>query len=563
MRSRTDILNDVRARPAVDVLIVGGGINGIGVLRDLAAQGVGALLVDRGDFCSGSSAAPSRLIHGGLRYLETGEFALVRESVEERNRLLANAPHLVKPLPVWVPLASWWAGLARAPARFFGWTRTPGAKGVLVTAIGLWFYDAFGRRSGAVPRHRLVGRDAMRAAMPSIAGRIRLAAQYYDARLLHPERLALELVDDAEHDCHEARALPYMAVDGSDGASVVLRDALDGSTLRVQPRLVVNAAGAWIDRVGDRLGLRQRLVGGTRGSHLVLKAPMLARELGPCMIYFETADHRVCLAYGLGGDLVLLGTTDLPTDEPDDDECTEAEIDYLFGALADVLPRIAVTREQIVYSYCGVRPLPAAQPGVVAGAISRDHALRVAPADAARPYDLITLVGGKWTTYRACAAQIADVVLERLKRARLRDTADLAIGSWASSMPAGDAPLVDRLGARYGAAAPDVEREIARAGGAASIADLPDYTVGELRYLARCQRVSRLDDIVLRRTLLAIEGRCTPASLRAIAATIAPVLGWDAVRESEEVERTLALLRRRRGVRMSASDTARIEPATP
>ena len=427
MRSRDELLQGVRNSPEVEVLIVGGGINGVGLLRDLAAQQVGALLVEKADFCSGTSAAPSRLIHGGLRYLETGEFALVRESVEERNRLLLNAPHLVMPIPVWVPLTSWWAGLGRAPARFFGWTRTPGRKGALVTKLGLVFYDWFGRKIGGVPRHRLIGGAEVRRAIPSIAPGVKLVAEFFDARLVHPERLTLELIADAERDCPAAVALPYVALEGHAGAEVRLRDQLSGETLTVRPRLVINTAGPWVDQVDARLGEHLRLLGGTRGSHVVLHHPRLARELGACMLYFETADHRICLAYCIDDERVLLGTTDLRDDQPDDCRCTEAEIDYLFQELRAALPQVPVGREHVVFSYAGIRPLPS-DDGVVAGAISRDHSVRVLPAGGGRPFDILTLVGGKWTTYRACAAQIADDVLARLGARRVVDTSTLPIG---------------------------------------------------------------------------------------------------------------------------------------
>lgn len=565
MRLRSELLDKVRARPEVEVLIVGGGINGVGLLRDLAAQGIGALLVEKGDFCSGTSAAPSRLIHGGLRYLETGEFALVRESVEERNRLLLNAPHLVVPIPVWVPLSSWWAGLLRAPGRFFGWTRAPGAKGALVTKLGLVFYDWFGRHVGGVPKHRLVGAADLRAAMPSIAPHTRLVAEFFDARLIHPERLTLELVADAERDCPAAMALSYLALESGAGAEVLLRDRIGGEALRVRPRLVINTTGAWVDEVDASLGVRHCFIGGTRGSHLVLRHPALARELGERMIYFETGDHRICLAYGVGADLVLLGTTDIRTDDPDDGRCTDAEIDYLFRELRVAMPGIEVARGQIVFSYSGVRPLPAAD-GVVAGAISRDHSMRVLPAEGDRPYDIFTLVGGKWTTYRACAAQIADAVMARLRRRRTVDVAGLRIGT-ARDWPSDEAgrirridglvaasglgrELIERLWSRHGCDAGEVARTIARTS-AAPVADLPHYTVGEIVHIARHQRVARLADVVLRRTLIAFEGRCTGAALRALARIVGAELGWDTARIDQEVAGTAALLRERHGVQVT------------
>lgn len=563
MRLRSELLDQVRAQPDIDVLIVGGGINGVGLLRDLAAQGVGAVLVDKGDFCSGTSAAPSRLVHGGLRYLETGEFALVRESVEERNRLLLNAPHLVVPLAVWVPLSSWWAGLLRAPGRFFGWTRAPGAKGALVTKLGLVFYDWFGRHVGGVPRHRLVGGADMRAAMPSISPRTRLAAEFFDARLVHPERLTLELVADAERDCPQALAVSYLALESGAGPEVVLRDQIGGEAIAVRPRLVVNTTGAWVDRVDAQLDVRHRFIGGTRGSHLVLRHAALAGELGDRMLYFETGDHRICLAYAVGPDLVLLGTTDIRTDDPDDAHCTGAEIDYLLRELRVALPGIDVAPGHIVFSYAGVRPLPAAD-GVVAGAISRDHSLRVLPAEGTRPYDILTLVGGKWTTYRACAAQIADAVLARMQRRRRVDTAGLRIGSardWPES--AEQAARIERLAARpglgrtvaqglwarHGCDAERVADAIARTG-LQPIPDLPGYTVGEIAYIAREQRVGRLADVVLRRTLIAFEGRCTPLALQAIARCVGGTLDWSEERIRQEIAATATLLRERHGVQM-------------
>lgn len=564
MRSRDELLKQLKAEPSVDVLIVGGGINGVGLLRDLAAQGVGAVLVERADFCSGTSAAPSRLIHGGLRYLETGEFALVRESVEERNRLLGNAPHLVVPLPVWVPLSNWFDGLLSAPARFFGWTRTPGSKGALVTKIGLVFYDWFGRNIGDVPRHRLVGGAPMRQAMPSIAKSVKLAAEYFDARLVHPERLTLELIADAEQDCPAAMALPYLALDTQRGGEVLLRDQLTGESFGVRPTLLINTAGAWVDQVGQHLGQHHKLIGGTRGSHLVLRHRALARELGPRMVYFETADHRICLAYCIAEDLVLLGTTDIRTHDPDDNQCTQAEIDYLFKVLTELMPAIAVGREHIVFSYAGVRPLPNEE-GVVAGAISRDHSIREWPAEEGRPYDVITLVGGKWTTYRACAAQMADRVLQKLGKSRIRDTHDLPIGG-GFDWPTSDAQMQTHIASlqtrfkldarvlallceRYGASCDRVAHLVLK-DGATSITDLPDYFSGEMRYLAQQQRICHLADVVLRRTLLAIEGRCTQPALRMMACVIGEELGWDAARQAQEVADTLGLLWQRHGVRV-------------
>lgn len=570
MKSRASVLATLRALPAVDVLIVGAGINGIGLYRDLAAQGVGALLIDQADFCSGTSAAPSRLVHGGLRYLETGEFALVRESVVERNRLLQNAPHLVKPLVVWVPLREHWAGLLKAPARLLGWTRTPGAKGSLVTKLGLIVYDWFGRSNRATPRHRMIGRGDVHKVMPAMDRAVRMAAQFYDARLVHPERLALELIADAETDCPSALAIPYLALESSKGDVVTLRDTVSDERITVRAKLVVNTAGPWVDRVNDRLGIHGRLIGGTRGSHLVLRHAALAAQLDDRMIYFETPDHRICLAYGIGGDNVLLGTTDIGVQDPDDNRCTSAEVGYLFEALKSILPHIDVSVAHVVFQYAGIRPLPHAAAHVT-GSISRDHSLRAFEPDEARSFPVLALIGGKWTTYRACAEQIADDVLQRLQRTRLRSTASLPIGgasgwpsdaralvsrieTWAQHYALAQ-PVVEALWNRYGSAAEHVLQMVGAHKGAMSRA-ASGYWQGELLHLIRHGRVTHLDDLVLRRTLLGMEGHCTLDTLTELAAWMAAELNWDRGETDAEIARTAAILSERHGVKIGRNSAA-------
>lgn len=569
MQSRDALMDRLRRQPeAVQVLIVGAGINGIGLYRDLAAQGVPALLIDQEDFCSGTSAAPSRLAHGGLRYLETGEFALVRESVEERNRLLRNAPHLVQPLPVWLPLRSHWAGLLHAPARFLKWTRKPGAKGAIVTRLALQFYDWFGRNLPALPKHRMVPGPELRRTLPAIDPSVKLAAEYYDARLVHPERLALELIADAERDCPDAMALNWLALDSHSAGAVTLRDRLGGEPVTVRPRLVVNAAGVWVDRVHAQLGIEGRLMGGTRGSHLVLRHPALAQALGDRMVYFETPDHRICLAYPLPGDLVLLGTTDIRSDDPDDKQCTAAEVDYLFEVLRGLFPGLDLRREDIAFQYAGVRPLPHSG-AEVAGAISRDHQLRHYPPAAHRPFEVLTLVGGKWTTYRVCAMQMADAVLARLGRSRHQHTDRLPIGGgrgWPADPRQAMADLQHRHGAepalvhalwsRYGTACEPVLQAVLAHAPEAAPADpelggcRPGYREGELLHLLHCERVGRLSDLLLRRTLLAFYGGVDEALVRRLGALAAQVLGWTDERLRDEVSETLGLLQRRHAARI-------------
>lgn len=556
MDQRAAALERLKNGPPGQILIIGGGINGVGVLRDLAAQRVPAMLIDKGDICSGTSAAPSRLIHGGLRYLETGEFGLVRESVEERDLLLLNAPHLVRPIKVWVPAASWTGGTLKAVLRFFRLFRDPGPKGALVLKLGLMIFDGFSRARRSMPRHRLIGQARARRSIPRLAHDVKLVAEYFDARIVHPERLTIELAADAEKDCAGSVAVPYVSLCGIDGDSVLLRDEISGESLRYSASLVVNCAGAWADRVNQFIGIDQPLIGGTRGSHLVLARPDLAKELGDVMLYFEASDHRACLVYALNKSNVLLGTTDIRSDDPDDRKCTSEEIDYLCGVIERVMPGAHVTPEDIALAYSGVRPLPKTDKGSN-GAISRGHAIHVFEPEPSRPIPVITLVGGKWTTYRACAAQIVDLILERLGHKRIVDTAGLKIGG-GQGFPENMSLLeqqarsysercrlpVQRMTGlleRYGSNAPVIAAFLGE-NGDTPIAGAENYSSQEIEWLVRHERVTRLEDVILRRTLIAFEHLAFKGTIVEIGTICGSVLDWSPAKVSEEIDRTMALL---------------------
>lgn len=563
MQSRDDNLAKLAALSKSDapILIIGGGINGIGLFRDLTNMGISCLLVEKDDFASGTTAASSRLIHGGLRYLETGEFALVRESVIERNALLKNAPHLVRPQPVLVPAYSLFGGLFSAGLRFLRLKKTPGPKGIVPVKLGLTFFDRFGKSNGSMPRHRILSAAAGRKRVPGLSPKVRAIAEYYDTRLAHPEWLALELVDDAERENPTALALNYMMVTGSDGDSVTLTDQLSGQNYSVTPRMVVNCAGIWVDRVNTALGLSTAYMGGTKGSHLILNRPDIVRELNGAMLYFETADYRACLIYAIDQTHVLMGTTDIRADDPDAPVCSRDEIDYIFKVTAEILPDANFRHEDISYTYSGIRPLPASG-SAVTGAISRDHSFHHLPPEAGRRFDLMVLVGGKWTTYRACAEQLADRILPLIGKSRSKSTLDLAIGGGrgmadagakdrltAAMVNSGIAPaLAHCLIDRYGSRAVDV--------GAATLEDPvmisgTNYSRGEIRWLLRQGRVGRLQDIVLRRTRMPFDGGMTVATIAELATLCAAELGWDNARQQAETADVIEVLRKRHNTVLS------------
>lgn len=529
------------------VVIVGGGINGCGLFRDLAAQGVDCLLVDKGDFCSGASAAPSRLIHGGIKYLETGEFRLVRQSAMERNLLLKNAPHYVKPLETVLPVHSWFGGIVPSVMRFLGFKAKLNDRGAVITEIGLLLYDLFGRHFRTMPNHRMRLRRTMRAAMPELTPDIVAAGIYYEGRITHAERLGLELLLDGMADNPQAVALNHVAASGDGQGGIVLADALTGARATVTADVVVNAGGAWIDAVNRALGITTRHMGGNKGSHLIVRNERLHRALGGRMVYFGSADGRVNLLYPFMGN-VLVGSTDIPVDDPDRAACDAGERQYLSTVTREVFPDIEIRPEEIVMAYCGVRPLPRSD-GLDPGAVSRDHSIaRDTMPDGRTP--VYSLIGGKWTTYRGFSEEAADLVLDRLGRSRRSSTRDLPIGG-GRGYPADAGAFVDALAdglrsreaaadlfARYGSRA-RLAAEAARAEGDRPLRSLPAYGRAELAWICRNERVGRLADLLFRRTDIALSGRLSLAVIAEAADIAAESLGWDAARRQNEIDATL------------------------
>ena len=545
-------------------VIVGAGINGVGVFRDLSLQRVDCLLVDKGDFGAGASSAPSRMIHGGLRYLENGGFSLVAEATRERNLLLRNAPHLVRPLETVVPLSSLFGGLVSSALRFIG--RNPPQKrtrGLLAVALGLRLYDMLGRRQRALPAHRI---ERLRGGDRSLFREaVRWAATYFDAWISHPEWLIHELIADACHDQPRSAAVNYCRAVGCAGNMLTLRDELTGALVQVTADCVVNAGGAWLDRCASVLGGATPRVMGTKGSHLVLDHPPLRQALAERMAYFEAVDGRVCVVYPFLG-RVLVGSTDIPVEDPDRIATEPQEVDYLLEVLRELFPALRFDRDQVVYTFVGVRPL-ARSDAEHPGQISRDHSVVIDPPDATRDIPVVGLVGGKWTTFRALAEEASDRVLGQLGRTRTASTCDLAIGGGAD-YPAGEAACsqmtqrivgasglspgrASALVARYGSKAPALAQRLA-ASGDRPLAHAGSYSAAEIGYLCLETGVVHLDDLVIRRTLLAIRGQIDDAALAELADVAAEVLGWDAARRQQELHDCARRLRERHGVPLAS-----------
>ncbi len=539
-----------------DVVIFGAGINGAGLFRDLCAQGLRCLIIDKGDFGSGTSAAPSRLIHGGLKYLETGEFGLVAQSTLERNLLLKNAPHYVSPLPTLIPIFSWFNGITAALRTLLGSTSAPRSRGAVLIKIGLALYDFYGSRDRVMPRHRLVGRSRALREMPVLTKSIVAAGTYYDAKISHPERLVLELIEDGLTASNTAAAANYTTMSSASNGLLTFQTQ-KGGTFSVRPKLVVNGAGPWIDHVNASLGAPSKMIGGTKGSHILLKNDELVRSLAGRMVYFEADDGRICLVFEYLG-RALVGSTDTKADNPDTVRCEQDEVDYLLASVSALMPGVHVGRDQIVYAYSGIRPLPASDASV-AGLISRDHSAPVSEPDQTRPFAIISLIGGKWTTFRGFAEEVADTALKRLGRNRSVSTRAMPIGGgrnfpvdaaqrskWLTeaSAASGLAPQrIETLLSRYGTRALQVALHESGWNNTERLPDSHDYSLAEIDYIVRNEFVEHLQDVVMRRTTLAVTGSLTSRDLQAIAAVTGLANGWDAQVVEEELEAAAAQLK--------------------
>ena len=542
----------LKNHPDVPVLIIGGGINGIGLFNELALQGIDVLLVEKTDFCAGTSSAMTRIIHGGLRYLENAEFRLVYEALHERNRLLINAPHYVKPLPTTIPITSWTAGIVTGIRNLLNWPTKPGNRGALIIKTGLTMYDILAGKS-PMPRHRFRSRRAALALRPALNPEVICTATYYDAKITYPERLCLELVQDAEAAFSGAHALTYVRALSAAGGAVVLRDEINGETCEVRPKVVVNATGAWIDLTNREIGRKSRFIGGTKGSHIVLDHPELAAATMDDMIYFVNRDGRICIFYVVDGK-VIAGATDIPSDDPDA-ACDEGEVDYLLESLRQVFPSISIDRSHVVFRFCGVRPLPRSN-ALTPGQISRDHSFPVLPPGNGIDFPVYSLVGGKWTSYRALSEQVCNEILRVLGRPRLRSSANLPIGGGKGypRLPAGTGLPQERLEVlleRYGTGADRVVAYM-QAGPDAPLAHHAGYSRREIEYLALNERVVHLDDLIMRRTLIGILGELSLPLLIELAAVVSQVLEWPEEKTAAEIDRIVRMFRKVHGVILAA-----------
>ncbi len=484
MQRNVDALRD----GTFDLLIVGGGITGAGVALDASLRGFRVALIDKGDFASGTSSASSKLVHGGIRYLEHGDFPLVYEALHERGRLLENAPHIVHPLRFVIPFH---AG-ARVPA--WKWR------------VGLTLYDLLAGTSN-VRRSRPLPLRSLRREEPWLLPEgLRGGAAYFDAQM-DDARLCIEVMQSASAEgANVANYVEAVALDRT-GARVV--DRRDGTEFTIRARQVVNAAGPWVDalckRAGDSSGPYLKP---SKGVHLIAEG----RGLTSAFLLLHPADGRVFFVIPWLGK-TLVGTTDtFDADGPDRLAVTDADVAYLLEGHNRYLTP-ALERRDVLGAFAGLRPLIASRPGDPS-ALSREFRLIESPGG------LISVAGGKYTTYRRMAEVVTDAVARRLRRTRRGRTARYRLNGtprqpWADFRKRTAAELSARHGlsepaarhlvGRYGRRAVDVASYLKEnpEGAVAVVPGEPDLRV-EFAYQRDHEMALESADFLLRRTRLGL-----------------------------------------------------------
>lgn len=525
-----------------DAVIIGAGINGSGIARDAAARGLKVLVLDKGDIAGGTTSYSTRLIHGGLRYLEYLELGLVRESLRERERLFHIAPHLVSPLALAIPLYSQ-ASRSRWAIR-----------------AGMVAYDLLSLGK-SVPGHRLLSRNEVRRRIPGLnAEGLQGAALYYDAQVEHAERLAVENALCARR--HGAVFLTHARVDrfqreGNALIGVHFTDLCGGLSRKAMGRVFVNVAGPWVDGIERGLfASRHRLIGGTKGAHIVVGS---FPEGPTCGLYTEAnVDRRPFFIIPWCG-CYLIGTTDERYDgDLDDVRATDSEVEYLLEAANHVLPDARLTRDSVLFGYAGVRPLPYTE-GAAPRAITRRHLIHD---HAPELRNLLSIVGGKLTTYRELAQQTVDQLFRKLGKSPPPCTTarrPLPGAGWlVSGLDSGGRSLsaqsrrhlLEVYGRRAGAVVelargePDLLRPFDEQTGAVG---------AEVLLAVREEMAQTMSDILLRRSMVGLRPGLGLAAAPRGAAIAKKYLGWTQERVRfeidsycEEAERLLPACRARR-----------------
>ncbi|MBM3660361.1 MAG: glycerol-3-phosphate dehydrogenase/oxidase, partial [Actinobacteria bacterium] len=494
-----------------DVVVVGGGITGAGCALDAVSRGLKTALVERDDFAFGTSSRSSKLVHGGVRYLQHREFGLVREALAERQIALNNAPHLVQAMPFLIPIVTDNGLIDRRISRLLG-------------AV-LWMYDLSGGLRIKKAHKRVTKAEAL-ARVPTLdPDRLASGYVYYDGQA-DDARLTLALARTAaDLGAVVVNYAPAVAITKSaSGRATGVRVSAEGREIEVRARAVVNAAGVWADdiRAFDE-GAHAATLRPAKGVHITVPWDRVRNEIA--MFVPVPFDGRAVFVIPWG-DVTYIGTTDDDYDgDVDDPQCTADDVDYLLRAVNSALVD-PLTPDDVIATWAGLRPLLATAPSEKTADLSRRHGIRVSGAG------VVTITGGKLTTYRAMARDTIDQVDQVLDgQHRSCRTKKLPLtGARGYRAPAPDAPALDRhLAGRYGTEATAVRRLIAADPtlGEPLVPGLP-YVRAEAVYAVREEMAQTLGDVLDRRTRCRILDRAaTAAAAESVGRLLAPEWGWD------------------------------------
>jgi glycerol-3-phosphate dehydrogenase len=507
------------------VIVIGGGITGSGVARDCALRGLSCLLLEKNDFASGVTSKTTRLIHGGLRYLANFEIDLVAESLRERAILRRLAPHLIRPIPIVIPI----------------YRGDPHARPAV--SLGIHLYDLLSHERD-VPHYFTSGREKTLAFEPRLnRDGLTGSALFYDHQIMMPERLVIENILSARE--AGAVALNHMLVDGiaetGTGVLVSCRDVVADRRVSFRGKVAINAAGPWIDEVRKAGRIEgPRIISPTKGIHLVM--PRLSDQA----LFAASRDGRMFFVIPLGG-FSLIGTTDTRYGgDLDQVHADRADVEYLLAESSRVLPGLNINRDMILYTYAGIRPL--AFSGSRESKISRKH--RVIKEDGTGR--VLTIAGGKLTTYRAMAKDVVDAACTVLGGRRNCTTDRTA---FPGGLPAGldeyVREAVPAMAGRY-AIDPETVRHLISLYGSRSerllelarqdpslagrIATDSLDLFAQIVYSIREEGARTLSDIVLRRMHLGMTADRGLGSIEAVAAVAARELGWSREQTGQQAE---------------------------
>jgi glycerol-3-phosphate dehydrogenase len=490
-----------------DIAVIGGGATGVGVAVDATARGYRVVLVEQHDFGKGTSSRSTKLIHGGLRYLKQGRVHLVRQALRERGLLCQNAPHLVHPLQTIVPLYAAWEG------PFYG--------------VGLKVYDWLSGHH-SLGRSRRLSRDEALRAIPTLEpSGLRGGVSYFDAAF-DDARLLINLVQtciDLGGVCLNYAPVRKLTTEAGRVCGLVAEDAETGQSLRVSARVVVNAAGPFSDRV-ERLDdpTAAPRIAPSQGTHIVIERDFLPGSAA--LLVPKTRDGRIVFAIPWH-DHVLVGTTDTAlNDTPLEPRPRETEIDFLLDEVAPYLAK-KPQRGDIRSVFAGVRPLVRSGHGRQSSQLGRDHVMRTSPTG------MVSIIGGKWTTYRKMAEDCVDVAI------RVGDLAPRPCQTKSLAIHGATGATIDGALAQYGSDAAAVSQLIsAEPVWNQSLAERMPYLAGQVIWAARYEMARTVEDVLARRVrALFVDAEVALAAAPKVAELLASELGRDATWQADQTEK--------------------------